>query len=164
MCVHPCWLPGRRSGPGQSCRENIKATKYKNKMVLRYELWVARITSKPNFPPSCLLQCSVSPRPVYPDGEEGVVHHHGEAEDSGQAAHQGQEQYGPEGGRKWQIWQALCTQLTQDLGHKVSFKCHESFKNPEYGRHWLSRRVRIIAMCQKTNQNIWVPFGTLPRF
>ena len=40
----------------------------------------------------------MSPRPVYPDGEEGVVHHHGEAEDSGQAAHQGQEQYGPEGG------------------------------------------------------------------
>ena len=37
--------------------------------------------------------------PVYPDVEEGVVHHHGEAEDSGQAAHQGHKQYGPrEGG------------------------------------------------------------------
>ena len=28
----------------------------------------------------------------------------------------------------------------------------------------LSPRVRIIALCQKTKQNIWVQFGTLPSF
>ena len=37
-------------------------------------------------------------------------------------------------------------------------------KNHAYRKHWLSRRVRIIALCQKTKQNIWVRFGTPPRF
>ena len=37
-------------------------------------------------------------------------------------------------------------------------------KNPAYGRHWLSRRVWIIALCQKSKQNNWVQFGTPPYF
>ena len=45
----------------------------------------------------------------------------------------------------WTNWDAVC-------------------KNPSYGRHWLSRRVWIIAWCQKIKINIWVRFGTPPRF
>ena len=30
--------------------------------------------------------------------------------------------------------------------------------NPSYGRQQLSRHVRIIALCQKTKQNIWILF------
>ena len=35
-------------------------------------------------------------------------------------------------------------------------------KNPAYGRHWLSQRVWIETLCQKTKLNIWVPFEHLP--
>ena len=37
-------------------------------------------------------------------------------------------------------------------------------KNPVYGRHWLSRRVRIIALCQKTlKQNLGLICNTSPQ-